>query len=244
MPEFVRMTNLDVEDFDFHQNNQKRIIPPGGDVIVPWHLAAALFGSPGILNTAPEFARQKQFVKVQALYGFSPGLSSPDAWEANKPKIQVTDLETSEEIVMLMDDPEGIHLHQAPVPSSSTDAEALQRQIATLQAQMQMLLNQSHAQPQPAAAGTSQSPTVTTDTPPPVEPPTDPGRNPAFDVVAAPLPGTEDDATEQEGLLEMGIEIPAVETEPSEDAPQAVSIGDPDDAPAKAPRRKPAPKKS
>lgn len=221
MPEFVRITNVDQKPFDFHQNNQKRIIPPGGDVIVPWHLAAALFGNPALLNIPPENARQKQYTKVRALYGFAAGLLTEDQWLAMKPNVRVTDLETSEEITMLMDDPDGKLLHKAPAqPTAPNEVAALQAQIASLQAQMQAFINQATG-PQEAAAGSTSSPTATTDAPPAVEPSADPMRNSAFDVVEAPFP----EAANLD-LMEMGIELPDMSPEPSEDGPQTVTTGE------------------
>jgi hypothetical protein len=228
--EFVRVTNIDIKPFDFHQNNQKRIVPPGGDVIIPWHLAAALFGPPGLPNKAPTFDRQKQYEKVRGLYGFSNGLSPEEYWDDQKPKITVTDLETSEEIVMLIDDPEGIHSGNAPAMiAEQPDVQALMRQIASLQTQMQAVLN-AQTGAQPAAPGATTSPTVTSDAPPQVEPPTDPNRNPAFDAV----PATVD-------LEELGISIEAPIADASDDSPQAVSTGD-DPGKATTTRRRPAPK--
>ena len=221
MPEFVRITNVDSKPFDFHQNNQKRVIPSGGDVIVPWHLAAALFGNPSLLNIPPENARQKQYQKVRALYGFAAGLLTEDDWLAMKPHVQVTDLETSEEITMLMDDPEGLLLHKAPAqPTNQGDVAALQAQIASLQAQMQAFMSAATG-PQQAAAGSTQSPTATTDAPPAVDPPADPMRNPAFETTeTADFPASDLD------LMEMGIELPDLSPEPSEDGPQTVTTGE------------------
>lgn len=221
MPEFVRVTNESNRPFDFHQNNKKRIVPPGGDVIIPWNLAAALFGNPSFLNIPPENMRQMQYQKTRALYGFSPGLTTEEAWEHMKPQVTVTDLETSERIIMLMDDPEGIHLHEAPaLPTNTSEVQALQAQIASLQAQMQAFINQATG-PQQAAAGTTQSPTVTSDAPPQVDPPVDPMRNPAFETTnVEPFPVADLD------LMTMGIELPDMSPEPSDDSPQTVTTGD------------------
>lgn len=227
MPDFVRITNVDHKPFDFHQSNQKRILPPGGDAIIPWHLAAALFGNPSLLNVPPMNDRQTQYQKVRSLYGFSQGLRTEEDWLDMKPYVVVTDLETSEEITMLMDDPEGKLLHKAPAPpTAANDVMALQQQIASLQAQMQAFISQATG-PQEAAAGTTTSPTATTDAPPVVDPAD--VRNPAFGVVEAPFPGAVNDAGDQfaDGdLLEMGIELPDLSPEPSEDGPQTVTTGD------------------
>jgi len=214
-PEFVRITNTGATPFDFHQNNQKRIIEPGGDAIIPWHLAAALFGSPGITNTGNDNARVKAYNKVRGYFGFAMGLTPETDWEFMRPNISVIDLSTNERIYMLIEDLEGKHIAEAPgEPDTKQDAEALHRQIAVLQAQMQQLLNASHAQPQQAASATNASPTVTTDSPDDVP-----------DLISAQFTDIPDNSSDDGDLTAFGIDLSSASTEPTVDSPQAIPTG-------------------
>ena len=215
-PEFVRITNTGAVPFDFQQNNQKRIIEPGGDAIIPWHLAAALFGSPGIVNTGNDNARVKAYNKVRGYFGFAQGLTQEHDWEAMRPKIMVVDLTDNSRIYMLIEDLDGEHLDNAPgEPNDRQDAEALHRQIAVLQAQMQQLLNASHAQPQQAAVATNASPTVTTDSPDDVP-----------DLISAQFTDIPDNSSDDDGdLTAFGIDLSSATAEPTEDSPQAIPTG-------------------
>lgn len=213
-PEFVRITNTGAMPFDFQQNNQKRIIEPGGDAIIPWHLAAVLFGSPGITDIGNDNARVKAYNKVRGYYGFSVGLTNEADWDFMRPSIIVVDLNDNSRIHMLMEDPEGKHLDQAPdEPDTRQDAEALHRQIAVLQGQMQQLLNASHAQPQQAAVASNASPTVTTDSP-----------DDTPSLISAQFTDIPDNSSDDDGTA-FGIDLSSATAEPTEDSPQAIPTG-------------------
>lgn len=169
MPDFVKLVNKGQQPFDFHQNNAKRVIEPGGDVIVPWNIAATLFGDPNIPDIPPVNERTRMYGKIRARHNFSNGLMTESDWEDLKPDIGVYDIENNGEIIMLIDDPEGNHMGgftPSPAPSKQNDVEALQRQIAALTAQVERVVGQQNAAPTPPAeSGTSTSPTATADGP-------------------------------------------------------------------------------
>tara|TARA_R110000772_G_scaffold36981_1_gene88094 strand:+ start:966 stop:1613 length:648 start_codon:yes stop_codon:yes gene_type:complete len=200
MPEFVKMVNKSDREFKYEQRNVRKTIAPGGDSIVPWHLAATLFGSPGVQNVGNNKYRDVALKKKRAFNGFQEGFQTIEQWDAERPEIAVIDIETNERIYMLIDDPEGVHMGTGPVPTDKTDAEALQRQISTLQNEMQRLMLRIQA-PQNAAVGDTSSVTPTTD-------------GPSFEDIP-------DDSANDVSTL-----IPQAETAPTEDTPQAVATGD------------------
>lgn len=169
MPEFVKIINEDNKPFDFHQNNAKRIIEPGGDVIVPWGIACTLFGNPNVPDIPPANERTLQYKKIRARYNYGDGLHSPEHWEARRPKVRVFDLEGDREIIMLIDDPKGEHLGEfnpnAQSVNKQTDVDALQRQIEMLTKQVTRLVQRDQAGPTANAPGTSNSPTAVEDSP-------------------------------------------------------------------------------
>lgn len=191
MPDFVKLVNNGDKPFDFQQNNQKRIIESGEDVIVPWNIAATLFGDPNIPDIPPVNERSRMYAKLRARYNFGAGLMSDDDWDRKKPNVKVFDLETNSEIIMLLDDPKGEHMGTftpSKAPSKQTDVDAMQRQIAALTAQVERLVNQQVASPSEASgSGTSNSPTVTADGPGQDAPGSD--IDPVFDLPTA----TDDD---------------------------------------------------
>jgi hypothetical protein len=199
MPEFVKMVNLSDQEFKYEHRNERKKIAPGGDSIVPWNLAATLFGSPGIQNVGNNKNRDIALKKKRALNGYGEGFMTVEQWDAERPEIAVFDLETNERIYMLIEDPDGKHMGSAPVPADKTDAEALQRQISTLQNEMQRLLARVQG-PQNAAAGDTNSVTPTAD-------------GPSFEDIP--------DDSKDDGPL-----IPTATTAPTEDTPQAVPTGD------------------
>lgn len=169
MPEFVKIINEDTKPFDFQQNNAKRIVEPGHDVIVPWAVACTLFGNPNIPDIPPANERTRMYKKIRARYNFGDGLHSPERWEDRRPKVRVFDLEGDTEIVMLIDDPLGEHLGafnpNSKSVSKETDVDALQKQIAILTKQVTRLVQRDQSAPTENAPGTSNSPTAVEDGP-------------------------------------------------------------------------------
>jgi hypothetical protein len=168
MPEFVKIINEDTKPFDFHQNNAKRIVEPGGDVIVPWGIACTLFGNPNIPDIPPANERTRMYAKLRSMYNFGAGLHQDERWEDRRPKVRVFDLEGNAEIIMLIDDPEGKHMgvfNPNKSPDKQTDVDALQRQIAVLTQQVTRLVNREQATPAANAPGTTNSPTAVEDGP-------------------------------------------------------------------------------
>ena len=168
MPDFVKLVNESTKPFDFHQSNARRIIDPGEDVIVPWNIAVTLFGHPNLTDVPPANERTKMYEKIRSRHNYSAGLMTESEWENVRPRIAVYDLERDTEVIMLIDDPEGNHMHTAPDLTASgkkQDADALMRQIATLTRQVEKLIAGSQTGPQEAAQGNTASPTAVEDGP-------------------------------------------------------------------------------
>lgn len=257
MPDFVRLTNNGRKPFDFHQNNVKQIIPPGGDKIVPWSMATSLFGNPGVINVPPENARRSIFNKVRARLNYQLGLMTDEQWDEVKPNVVVTDLDSGERVYMILDDPEGEHLADAtPVPTNAqSDVQLLQNQVAALTAQIGQLINAQMAAPADAASGTTQSATAVTDSPGAPITPEATSDNPPAGPSAAQAPDVGDvNADGPDGIdAAFGLTMPTIEAQPSEDTPGAIPVGvseppppapAPDPAPAAAPVKKAAAKKA
>ena len=182
--EFVKIVNKGTKPFDYHHNNQKVIIPPNGDRIIPWGLACTLFGHPSTLNVHPVNERDKVYAKVRAQFNYTLGILPPEAYEAGirssdlwwehiRPQIEVYNMDTNERIFMVIDDPRGERSSSAPEQVAGTaDIAALMQQINRLQSQVTQLTHQQTSQVPDPAAGTTQSPTPTADAAP--EPSIDP----------------------------------------------------------------------
>jgi len=217
MPQYVRLVNENIRPFDFMQQNARRIVPPGGEAIVPWDLAVTLFGHPRLPNHPPQYERTKAYERIRARHNFSSGLQQEEEWEMTRPHVKVIDLEDNTHIVMLIDDPEGTRQPEStPTASNATmDVSILQQQIAALTAQVSMLVNKQIANQSEPAAGNTESPTAVQDTPG-VQAPS------AFDVTPA---------------------APAAPATATADVPQAVPVASAnDDNPPAGPRRAPAPR--
>lgn len=219
MPDFVKLVNVDYKPFDFHQNNVKRIIAPGEDVIVPWAIARTLLGDPRIPDIAPANERTKMYEKIRARHNYSAGLQTEDEWDTIRPHVEVYDIENNTRIFMLIEDPAGEHMSQAPTPSAKqTDAAALQRQIEVLTAQVTKLVAQSQSAPEQPGAGNTASPTAVQDGP------------------GAPAPE-----------IDSVFNLPTSDETATADTPQAVTVGDipgADDDEPPAPASAPSPEPS
>lgn len=230
MPEFVKLINEDIKPFDFHQNNNKRIIHPGEDAIVPWNIAVSLFGHPRLTDVPPANERTKMYEKIRARHNFSAGLQHESEWEAIRPHVKVIDIEDNLRVIMLIDDPSGARQPDS-VPSRpiESDTMSLQRKIDALTAQVTALINRDIANQSEPAQGTGASPTAVQDSP---------GQASADSGPSTPSTPS-------------AFTIPQPTTSASPDTPQAVAVGasaaaavaDNPPAPAPAPsRRAPAPR--
>lgn len=153
MPQFAKLHNHGSIEFDFHYHNEKRIIKPGGDAIVPWDLATTLFGDPGEADLPRDARRTATYRRIRNLYGYLEGMETSESWEARRPKIHVYDLETSERIYMTIEDPQGLHAYNAPVEGQS-EIEMLTRQIQSLTQTVNALLAKTTSETAEASGDT------------------------------------------------------------------------------------------
>lgn len=140
---FVRLVNKDSRPFDFHENQNKRLLGPGDECMVPWDLATSLFGDPFSVDTATDQARTRALKQSRGLFGYELGNMTEEEWDAKRPKIEVYDVETGERVYMVLDDPLG---HRPPgvsptdVPGVTNGTiSALEAQLAATNAQVELL---------------------------------------------------------------------------------------------------------
>jgi len=112
--QFVRLVNKGEQDFDFHQSNQKRILPSGAEIMVPWDLACSLFGDPATVDTPTDQARTRSLKQSRGLFNYEMGNMSTEEWEARRPKVEVYDVETGNRVYMVIEDPDGKYAGNVP----------------------------------------------------------------------------------------------------------------------------------
>lgn len=112
--QFVRLVNKGEQDFDFHQSNQKRILPPGAEVMVPWDLACSLFGDPTTVDSPTDQARARSLKQSRGLFNYEMGKMTAEEWEERRPKVEVYDVETGNRVYMVLEDPDGVHAGNVP----------------------------------------------------------------------------------------------------------------------------------
>lgn len=141
--QFVRLVNQDNRPFDFHQQQKKRILQPGDEVMVPWDTATSLFGDPYAVDTPTDQGRTRVLKQSRGQFGYQTGGMTEDQWQAIRPKIEVYDVETGERIYMVIEDPEG-HMGLPGAPADVTGVvnpamDAIQEQLAATQRQVELL---------------------------------------------------------------------------------------------------------
>lgn len=112
--QFVRLVNKGDSDFDFHQSNQKRILPSGAEIMVPWDLACSLFGDPTTVDTPQDQARTRALKQSRGLYGYEMGNMTNEEWEAKRPHVETYDVETGNRVYMVLEDPDGKYAGNLP----------------------------------------------------------------------------------------------------------------------------------
>ena len=136
--EWVKVTNTGQEEFrDMYASTPYRI-PPGAAVVVPWHAATNWCGDPWLRNVGDKRHRDDEYARLRTRYG---AYNKDDVWEANRPKVEVYDL-NDERVLMVVDDPSG---NLSEPPSLSGDqgqylleyVERQQKQIDAMRAQLQ-----------------------------------------------------------------------------------------------------------
>ena len=146
--------NNDPTPFDFHMNNVKQRILPGADRIVPWDIAATLFGDPRLVNDGRNQHRTVALKRARGNFNYMLGIESDEEFEARRPKIEVYDTENNERIYMLIEDPEGEMAGTSLIQTSNeTENEMMRRQIARMESQIAMLTQRLTANPAPMAEG-------------------------------------------------------------------------------------------
>lgn len=204
--QFIRMVNTGTTPYDYHHHAIKQIIQPGGDRIVPWDLACSLFGDPTTMDIGQDRARTRSWKQAAGIHNYHLGYTSDEQWEAIRPKVECYDLETGQRVYMVLDDRDGKLTGENPGGQATpgNELEMLQRQMALMAQQIAKLTaNQVQA---PADATTSTGPITSEDAP-----------------NMEPVPSALDLAELTRQATALGM------PEATEDIPQAVPTGLPQD---------------
>lgn len=151
----VKVENVGDKAFDVPHNGVVTTIEPGKTAVVTWDAACSSFGDPTLQDLPRNPVRLDRYAALRAQWNYHVGFDaqteadrevSPSAtgsWEAKRPYIRVTTVDTDEEIVMLIDDPKGASVLPESVSGRSdldvsnaaqvnATIEALQDQVARL----------------------------------------------------------------------------------------------------------------
>lgn len=164
MPDFVRVTNDDTRPFIYHWNNEKKVIPPGRDMMMPWSLACSLFGDPFLADRPKKPDRTDALRRARGNFNYELGIETMETFMARIPQLRMFDMETGQQMFMLLYDPEGqMHAnYKAPDYEASDPVSLLTAQVQNLTMQLQTLLaSQAGAVPNPLQG--NNLPMVTTD---------------------------------------------------------------------------------
>lgn len=166
MPDFVRVKNIETRKFDFHNNNVKKIIPAGKEMVMPWGLAATLFGDPYLADAPKKPDRTDALARARGNFNFELGMETLETFDDRRHHVEVYDMESGQRIFMLIDDPEGEHTVEYinPEDDSGDQMMVLQRQVEQLTAQLGILIEQRTNEPM-TPMPTGQSVTVSEDGP-------------------------------------------------------------------------------
>ena len=173
--DYVTIRNAGDTPVVYLYENQRYVLEPGVERVVPWGHMDKLMGNPFLTNASRARERAMECARLHIFYGTygQDTERSPD-W----PKLEAYDPD-GERIVTILDDPTG---ENAPVqPSDALDPSALRAQLASTQRRLQQLEQLLKVQDRA-------TPTVVPDdTPPPVKP--DPSAPPpALDDIVSDIP--------------------------------------------------------
>lgn len=165
MPDFVRVVNTMPTKFQYHSLNVKKIIPPGKETMMPWDLACSLFGDPFTVDSPRKPDRTDALRRARSNWNYELGMETMEAFDARRQHLEVYDMETSQRLYMLIDDPDGEHTDEyvSPAEDSTDQMVLLQRQVQALTAQLTVLIDQQVQNPPSLPLG--QTSTVSTDGP-------------------------------------------------------------------------------
>lgn len=143
MPDFVRVTNDDTKPFIYHFNNEKKVIPPGRDMMMPWSLACSLFGDPFLTDRPKKPDRTDALRRARGNFNYELGIETMEAFMERIPKLRLYDMETMQQMHMLLFDPEGqMHAeYKAPDYEATDPVALLTSQVQALTTQLQALLS-------------------------------------------------------------------------------------------------------
>lgn len=135
--DLVKVLNVDSKPFNGKWDNAVWRIDPGSETLVPKGAANLWFGDGALVDTLKRRDRSLAYDRLRSRYG---AYERDDIWEANKPNVEVYDLDGNR-VWTIIEDPEGNTLVNAsgPLDPSRRRGDDLEHQLKDMQRQMDAL---------------------------------------------------------------------------------------------------------
>lgn len=130
--QLVRLRNIGEKRFSDHYANQRYVIEPQAQTIVPYEALKLWTGDPAYVGDA----RLTEMDRLMIRYG---KLTDEDPWDHICPKLEAEDLD-GQKITTVLEDPDGFSV--TPVNTTVREAADLERVIGELQHQQELMKDQ------------------------------------------------------------------------------------------------------
>lgn len=130
--QLVRLKNIGQTRFVEHYANERYVLEPGAQSIVPYYAMTLWTGDPTLIGDA----RLLEMDRLMIRYG---KLTDADLWSSFQPYLEAEDLD-GKKIITVLEDPEGINV--TPAAPTIREAADLERVIAELKAQQAAMQEQ------------------------------------------------------------------------------------------------------
>lgn len=144
--QILRVTNIGKKPWSDKFQNRRYSAEPGQEIVVPFLAVCLWLGHPDAIDHPSDKQRQFRFEewrRLQVRYGCYDNIGDETihtkqgdipAWKNVVPRLKVTTM-AGEEVITVVDDPEGRHL--LPAQQNISQVEMMQNAIERMQAQME-----------------------------------------------------------------------------------------------------------
>jgi len=150
----VRIRNLGKTPFKDKYANQPYVLPAGDVMIVPWDAVCLWFGNPEKqdLPAVSKYERRDEYQRVLTRMGCydGDGSTASEKLKARLPRVKVETFD-GEEIVMLINDPEGRFADRVIKTGGLDSTEALAKELESLKRAQAELLRRLEEAAQPVS---------------------------------------------------------------------------------------------